>query len=204
MRRLWIYTLFGADLGDPARRSRTGLHIDEKYLEARKYDRSSWLMHWTLKLEDGSPPVSATVFDAKEEDSLLGTLFSRLNEYGDDTVFAGWRLNGLIWPKLVSKAVKYGFQLPQTMKWAKMDPTAKWPGGRFYDLYSIYTQGSFDRPAIELDEALFTWTGEHVMPDWQLFLDQTNPVPGALKGDLLGHADRVINLMQEVALRYDY
>lgn len=201
MKRLWLHALTGVNASTPIRQGQTDA---DWYYEHRKNDMCSGFTHWELKRYDsvGSAYVAAAAIGgtARNEYELLGLLWDELNMSASYVTLSGWRMTDLIWPKLVNRSLHLKLEIPQNFKLMGLQPMKRFSEGGFYDLYNIYKQGVYSRPEVELHEALEFWEGQGTQPEHVLAFAHA----GRLKGvDITASMDNQIDLMEQVARRYD-
>lgn len=203
MTRLWLHPLIHVDPNVTP--IKPGQSDEDWYYSNRKDDLHSCFTHFVTRLHDGvgggasaAEWVGGTV--ANERD-LLAKIWDML--YCMDNrlcVLAGWKINDLIWPKLVNRSIHHGLEIPSSWKDGAMDPRKKFADSSFYDLYTVYKQGIYGRPDIELCQALELWTREGSQTDYTLSACHTGRIKGV---DIVVTLDRQIALMERVASDYD-
>ena len=201
MRRLWIHTLSSVY---PGVELRPGQSDEQWYYENRRNDLKSEFTHWEIKTFDsvGSAYVEASAVgqNVADEKDLLASLWTALDLKASLHTLAGWRLTDTVWPKLINRSLHLNLMVPQAFKFMALQPTRRFSEGGFYDLYNIYKQGIYNRPEVELHEALEFWTGVATHAEHVMAFSHT----GRLKGlDIVSTLDDQIGLMEAVARQYD-
>lgn len=201
MRRLWIHTLSAVDAGVAIRPGQSDEHW---YYEHRRNDLKSAFTHWEIKSFDsvGSAYAEALAAGAgaQDEKDLLAGLWTTLDLKASLCTLAGWRLTDIVWPKLINRSLHLNLAVPQAFKFMALQPTRRFSEGGFYDLYNVYKQGIYNRPEVELHEALEFWTGVSTHAEHVLSFSHA----GRLRGlDILSTLDDQIGLMETVARQYD-
>jgi hypothetical protein len=204
MNRTWLHVLINAD---PNRLNPFRYEDEEAWYRAALHDDSyGYFTHWTLKSVYGGglvlPASSGIGLDVKDEKELLTRLWAALADIRQNsmTLLSGWRVTDIIWPKLISRSMHLDVDICDEMRPLMHNPAKKFGEGGFYDLYNAYKQGVYDRPEVRLDELLEFWTGEETMSALQLARECAK-VPPAV--DVIAALDRQVDLMEEVARRYD-
>ena len=107
--------------------------------------------------EEDRAPVMLKGPEAKMLTDLWTLLASCLDNCAG--TIAGWRINDIIWPKLVNRSLALHVDIPYPVSQFKMKADQKWPETHFIEAYTMWKQGIYDRPEIQLHDALEFWNG---------------------------------------------
>jgi hypothetical protein len=206
-KKLWLFPLMVVDSNAYWRITNTGLNdrfVPDKFEKGRKHDACSTFSGIILQRE-GEPPVFGTRPGDSEKDVLNTFWASYFGPVKWTGGLAGWRINDLIWPKLINRSIANGITIP--MEASLQPPTAKWNDCKFYDLYNIYKFGSFDRPEIALHDAMTMWLGKDPSAgdadQWvsEEGLGMAMATPNAAM-DVYSHVQNYVKGMQKVSDMY--